>query len=240
MTLGPVEYIVVGFPGNKFTGEIVPELMELVRSGTVRVLDLIFIGKDEDGSVLAFEIDELDGVDAFNELEGEFGGLIGPADIEFVASKLEPGNCRTAALGGSVGGPLRRSTGEFGRRAPRRGSHSARTDRTRVHCAAAGSLSQRQRSQPMMMRRRPIARMAVRTTAVVGTAAVVGGHMANKQAQAQAAQAPEAAPAPVEAAPAPAEAGPDPVAQLTQLAALKDSGALTEAEFEAEKAKILG
>jgi Short C-terminal domain len=88
----------------------------------------------------------------------------------------------------------------------------------------------------MMMRRRPIARAAVRTTAVVGTAAVVGGHMANKQAQAQAAQAPEAEPA---AAPAPAAAGPDPVAQLTQLAALKDSGALTEAEFEAEKAKIL-
>ena len=87
-----------------------------------------------------------------------------------------------------------------------------------------------------MMRRRPIARMAVRTTAVVGTAAVVGGHMANKQAQAQEAQAPAAEP---QAAPAPAAAGPDPVAQLTQLAALKDSGALTEAEFEAEKAKIL-
>jgi hypothetical protein len=91
----------------------------------------------------------------------------------------------------------------------------------------------------MMMRRRPIARAAVRTTAVVGTAAVVGGHMANKQAQAQAAQAPAAEP---EYAPAPAAApaaAPDPVAQLTQLAALKDSGALTEAEFEAEKAKIL-
>ena len=90
-----------------------------------------------------------------------------------------------------------------------------------------------------MMRRRPIARMAVRTTAVVGTAAVVGGHMANKQAAAAQAQQPaEAAPAPApEAAPAVA---PDPVAQLTQLAALKDSGALTEAEFEAEKAKILG
>jgi membrane protease subunit (stomatin/prohibitin family) len=87
-----------------------------------------------------------------------------------------------------------------------------------------------------MMRRRPIARAAVRTTAVVGTAAVVGGHMANKQAAAQAQQAaPEAAPPP-----APAAAAPDTVAQLTQLAALKDSGALTEAEFEAEKAKILG
>jgi hypothetical protein len=90
----------------------------------------------------------------------------------------------------------------------------------------------------MMMRRRPIARAAVRTTAVVGTAAVVGGHMANKQAQAQAAQAPAAEPQ-AAPAPAPAAAGPDPVAQLTQLAALKDSGALTEAEFEAEKAKIL-
>ncbi len=89
-----------------------------------------------------------------------------------------------------------------------------------------------------MMRRRPIARAAVRTTAVVGTAAVVGGHMANKQA----AQAEQAAPeAPVAApASAPAAAAPDPIEQLTQLAALKDSGALTEEEFEAQKAKILG
>jgi membrane protease subunit (stomatin/prohibitin family) len=87
-----------------------------------------------------------------------------------------------------------------------------------------------------MMRRRPIARAAVRTTAVVGTAAVVGGHMANKQA-AQAQQAAAEAPAP---APAPAATAPDPIEQLTQLAALKDSGALTEAEFEAQKAKILG
>ena len=88
-----------------------------------------------------------------------------------------------------------------------------------------------------MMRRRPIARAAVRTTAVVGTAAVVGGHMANKQtAQAQQA-APEAPPA---AAPEPAAAAPDPVEQLTQLAALRDSGALTQEEFDAQKAKILG
>ena len=88
-----------------------------------------------------------------------------------------------------------------------------------------------------MMRRRPIARAAVRTTAVVGTAAVVGGHMANKQA----AQAQQAAPeAPAAPAPEPAAVAPDPIEQLTQLAALKDSGALTEAEFEAQKAKILG
>ncbi len=89
-----------------------------------------------------------------------------------------------------------------------------------------------------MMRRRPVARMAVRTTAVVGTAAVVGGHMANKQAP-QAQQGAQEAPAPAPAA-EPAAAAPDPIAQLTQLAALKDSGALTEEEFEAQKAKILG
>jgi len=61
--------------------------------------------------------------------------------------------------------------------------------------------------------------------------------MANKQA-AQAQEAAAEAPAP--AAPEPAAAAPDPIEQLTQLAALKDSGALTEAEFEAQKAKILG
>ncbi len=90
-----------------------------------------------------------------------------------------------------------------------------------------------------MLRRRPIARMAVRTTAVVGTAAVVGSHVANKQAAAAQQQAPAAEPeyAP---APAPAAPAPDPIAQLTQLAALRDSGALTEAEFDAQKAKILG
>jgi Short C-terminal domain len=91
-----------------------------------------------------------------------------------------------------------------------------------------------------MLRRRPIARAAVRTTAVVGTAAVVGGHMANKQA-AQAQQAAAEAPAPATAPPPAPEAGaPDPIEQLTQLAALRDSGALTEEEFEAQKAKILG
>lgn len=92
-----------------------------------------------------------------------------------------------------------------------------------------------------MMRRRPVARMAVRTTAVVGTAAVVGAHSASKQAaqgQQPAEEAPEAAPA-SDPASASTAAGPDPIEQLTKLAALRDSGALTEAEFEAEKAKIL-
>jgi hypothetical protein len=96
MTIGPVEYIVVGFPGNKFTGEIAPELIALVDSGTVRILDLIFIGKDADGSVVSFEIDELDALAGFAELDADVGGLIGPEDIEYVAGALEPNS--SAAL----------------------------------------------------------------------------------------------------------------------------------------------
>jgi hypothetical protein len=88
-----------------------------------------------------------------------------------------------------------------------------------------------------MMRRRPIARMAVRTTVVAGTAAAVGAHAANRNAAQQEAPAPAAPPPPP---PPPAAAAPDPVGQLTQLAALRDSGALTEAEFETQKARLLG
>ncbi len=96
MTIGPVEYIIVGFPGNQFTGAIAPELIALVESGTVRVLDLIFIGKDAEGSVLSFEIDDLDDAAGFGNLDGEVGGLISPEDIEFAAAQLEPNS--SAAL----------------------------------------------------------------------------------------------------------------------------------------------
>jgi hypothetical protein len=89
MATGPVEYIIVGFPGNKFTGEIAPELISLVDSGTVRILDLIFIGKDADGSVVSFEIDELDTLTGFEGLDADVGGLISPEDIAYVAEALE-------------------------------------------------------------------------------------------------------------------------------------------------------
>jgi Family of unknown function (DUF6325) len=94
--MGPVEYIIVAFPGNEFTGEIAPELEALVSSGTIRVLDLIFIGKDADGSVVSFEIDELDAVAAFDGLDADVGGLISPEDIEHAAANLEPNS--SAAL----------------------------------------------------------------------------------------------------------------------------------------------
>jgi Short C-terminal domain len=90
-----------------------------------------------------------------------------------------------------------------------------------------------------MLRRRPLARMAVRTTVVAGTAAAVGAHAANKQADA-AAQAAEPAPEELAAAdPGSTAISPEQIQELSQLAALKDSGVLTQAEFDAQKAKLL-
>jgi len=90
MAIGPVEYMILGFPGNRFRGEIAPELAKLVNSGTIRILDLVFILKDADGSVTTFEFDQLDELAAFGDVDGEVGGLISNEDIEHAAALLEP------------------------------------------------------------------------------------------------------------------------------------------------------
>ncbi len=96
MSVGPVEYIIIGFPGNQFTGEIVPALADLVEGGVIRILDLVFVCKDEDGGVIVLEVDENAEVAVFNTLEGELGDYIGAEDIEHAAAALEPGS--SAAL----------------------------------------------------------------------------------------------------------------------------------------------
>ena len=88
MTIGPVEYMIVAFPGNKFTGEIVPALAELVESGTVRIIDLAFVIKDGDGNVAAMEANDLDSEvgAAFAELAGEGPGrLLNEEDLQAAA-----------------------------------------------------------------------------------------------------------------------------------------------------------
>src|SRR6476646_8261221 len=58
MSIGPVEYMIVGFPGNQFNGEIAPALAELIESNTIRILDLVFVAKDAEGNHVAVEFDE--------------------------------------------------------------------------------------------------------------------------------------------------------------------------------------
>ena len=96
MKIGPVEYMVVKFPGNKFSGDIAPQLGALVGSGTIRILDLLFVIKDTDGTVDSFEFDQLDELAPYAEIDGEVGGFTTPEDIEYAASFLEPGS--SAAL----------------------------------------------------------------------------------------------------------------------------------------------
>jgi uncharacterized membrane protein len=92
MTLGPVSYTVVAFPGNRFNGNIAPEVEKLVSNGTVRVLDLVFVGKDESGDTVSLEFDQRDELAAFGDLDGEVGGLINDEDLEHVAEQLPPNN----------------------------------------------------------------------------------------------------------------------------------------------------
>ena len=96
MAIGPVEYIIVGFPGNQFTGDIAPELAKLVAGGTIRILDLVFITKDADGDARAVEFEDHDDVALFSALDGEVGGFISDEDIEYAATELEPNS--SAAL----------------------------------------------------------------------------------------------------------------------------------------------
>jgi Family of unknown function (DUF6325) len=96
MTIGPVEYTIIGFPGNHFTGKIVPALANLIETNTVRILDLLFVAKSADGEVLILEYDELEAEAEFAGLEGEVGGVLSPADAAYVADNLEPNS--SAAL----------------------------------------------------------------------------------------------------------------------------------------------
>ncbi|ACQ78997.1 conserved hypothetical protein [Beutenbergia cavernae DSM 12333] len=90
MSIGPVEYVLIAFPGNQFKGEIVPALADLIDAGTVRIIDLVFLKKDADGTVTTFEYDGLEDSAAFAELPGEAGGFLGEEDIAAAGDALEP------------------------------------------------------------------------------------------------------------------------------------------------------
>jgi uncharacterized membrane protein len=92
MTMGPVSYTVVAFPGNRFNGNIAPEVERLVASGLVRILDLVFVAKDEQGDTISLEFDQHDELTAFGELDGEVGGLVNIEDLDHVADRLPEGN----------------------------------------------------------------------------------------------------------------------------------------------------
>lgn len=99
MTLGPIELYVFGFPGNRFTGGIIPEIERLVDEGIVSVVDVLMIHKNGDGDVTFAELEEADGDDGVARLSQLMKGLdlIGDEDVEAFADALEP-NSSAAAI----------------------------------------------------------------------------------------------------------------------------------------------
>ena len=98
MEIGPVDYMVVAFPGNDFQGDIAPALADLVDAGTIRIVDLAFVSKDAEGNIAALEMTELapDVSSALEKLGVEVQGLLNEDDLVSTAEALEPNS--SAAL----------------------------------------------------------------------------------------------------------------------------------------------
>jgi len=90
MSIGPVEYMIVEFPGNQLKGEIVPALKELVDAGTIRIIDVAFVMKDADGAVVTAELADLDSEvhKAFDALTSETMGLLNEEDLAAAGEEL--------------------------------------------------------------------------------------------------------------------------------------------------------
>jgi hypothetical protein len=96
--MGPIDYVVVEFPGNKMTGEGLPILVDLVDRGVIRLIDLVFFTKADDGSVAMLEIADFDGDGELDMaiFEGASSGILGEDDINEAAAAVEGGS--SAAL----------------------------------------------------------------------------------------------------------------------------------------------
>ncbi len=92
--MGPVDYLVIEFPGNKMTGEGLPLLVDLVDRGIIRILDLVFVTKDLDGTVAGMAIADFDGDGQLDlaVFEGATSGLLDDEDIAEAGGVLEPGS----------------------------------------------------------------------------------------------------------------------------------------------------
>ena len=90
MTLGPLEYLVVGFEGNRFTGQILRELRAARDKGIIRVVDLLFLTKDESGNLAAMELSDLSGEEAeqLGPIAGDLLQVLEPDDVEAAASNI--------------------------------------------------------------------------------------------------------------------------------------------------------
>jgi hypothetical protein len=118
--LGPIDIVVIGYrAGAPMTGEAVPLLLDLVERGIIRVLDVMFVVKNEDGTFSGFEASDLeaDSVGDFREFEGASSGLLGEEDAATAAEEIEPGSAAVLIVyenrwAGPFAAAVRRNGGE--------------------------------------------------------------------------------------------------------------------------------
>jgi len=96
LEMGPIDYIVLEWPGRQPDGTVAPLILDLVDRGLIRILDVAFLGKDENGSAYAVDIADIDAAEAFGVFDGASSGLLREEDLAEAASVLEPGT--TAAV----------------------------------------------------------------------------------------------------------------------------------------------
>lgn len=114
--LGPIDYLIVEFPGSKMTGEGLRELVDLVDRGLIRILDLLFVQRGDDGSTRVIDLADFDGDGSLDlaVFEGAASGLLGDDDVADAGSVLESGSAAAVMLyenrwAAPLGGALRRS-----------------------------------------------------------------------------------------------------------------------------------
>ncbi|HKH56039.1 MAG TPA: DUF6325 family protein [Propionibacteriaceae bacterium] len=92
--MGPISYLIVEFPGNQMTGEGFPILVDLVDRGLIRILDLLFVTREADGSLRVVELGDLDrdGQLDLAIFEGASSGMLDESDLADAASVIEPGS----------------------------------------------------------------------------------------------------------------------------------------------------
>jgi hypothetical protein len=93
-TLGPVDYLIVEFPAgaSNFTGEMAKELLALVDAGTIRVIDVLILTKNEDGSVDAMELSDIEELGPLQAVEAQLAELLAAEDVEYLAAAMDPGS----------------------------------------------------------------------------------------------------------------------------------------------------
>jgi len=100
MSLGPIDFLALEFPGNKFDGSILTSILELVQAGIIRVIDLVVILKDQEGGVIVRELQELnpDSIRVLDPLDVEVTSMITRNDVDAIAAQLANNSTAAAML----------------------------------------------------------------------------------------------------------------------------------------------